>query len=366
MADDMGLGKTFQVLAFLKWLKLFRGEKKPVLVVAPKTLLGNWLEEVDIHLGEDGLGKPLKLYDTHLKEVRKERGRDIKLARETLDLHKIRSADWVLTTYETLRDYQISFAQVSFEVIVFDEAQKIKESGAMVTRGGEGAECRNLAYLDDGNSGREQPDGFMDVVRTSHGRAGSDIAGRVSEKRFVKTKDADLSSIRKLLSEPSEEKGILIPPLMLRRMKEDVANLPKKHIKARRETMPKEQAEAYSQIVQAKNAGRLNALAALQAIRNVSLHPDLQTKIDFSDPKSINAFIRKSARMAILFDILDEIKVNDEKALVFIDLRRAQSLLAELIKAKYRLDYLPYVINGETPTRKGMRSERVSRNDVDH
>ena len=84
--------------------------------------------------------------------------------------------------------------------------------------------------------------------------------------------------------------------------------------------MPKEQAEAYSQIVQAKNAGRLNALAALQAIRNVSLHPDLQTKIDFSDPKSINAFIRKSARMAILFYILDEIKEKNEKALVFMGL----------------------------------------------
>jgi hypothetical protein len=365
MADDMGLGKTFQVLAFLKWLKLSRGEKKPVLVVAPKTLLGNWLEEVDIHLGEDGLGKPLKLYDTHLKEVRKERGRDIKLARETLDLDKIRSADWVLTTYETLRDYQISFAQVRFEVIVFDEAQKIKESGAMVT---EAARAQNAATLRILMTGTPVENSLMDLWTLFDvawpGRLG--YSGQSFRKEFVRTKDADLSSIRKLLSEPSEENGILIPPLMLRRMKEDVTNLPQKHIKAQRETMPKEQAEAYSQIVQAKNAGRLNALAALQAIRNVSLHPDLQTKIDFSDPKSINAFIRKSARMAILFYILDEIKEKNEKALVFIDLRRAQSILAELIKAKYRLDYLPYVINGETPTekrdaiRKGFQKRRGS------
>lgn len=296
-----------------------RGEKKPVLVVAPKTLLGNWLEEVDIHLGEDGLGKPLKLYDTHLKEVRKERGRDIKLARETLDLDKIRSADWVLTTYETLRDYQISFAQVRFEVIVFDEAQKIKESGAMVT---EAARAQNAATLRILMTGTPVENSLMDLWTLFDvawpGRLG--YSGQSFRKEFVRTKDADLSSIRKLLSEPSEENGILIPPLMLRRMKEDVTNLPQKHIKAQRETMPKEQAEAYSQIVQAKNAGRLNALAALQAIRNVSLHPDLQTKIDFSDPKSINAFIRKSARMAILFYILDEIKEKNEKALVFMGL----------------------------------------------
>jgi hypothetical protein len=365
MADDMGLGKTFQVLAFLKWLKLTRGERKPVLVVAPKTLLGNWLEEVEIHLGEDGLGKPLKLYDKHLKEVRKERGRDITLARETLDLDTIRSADWVLTTYETLRDYQISFAQVRFEVIVFDEAQKVKESGAMVT---EAARAQNAAALRIMMTGTPVENSLMDLWTLFDvawpGRLG--YSGQSFRKEFVKTKDADLGSIRKLLSEPSKENGILIPPLMLRRMKEDVANLPKKHMEPRRKDMPKEQADAYSQIVQAKKAGRLNALAALQAIRNVSLHPDLQAKIDYSDPRSIDAFIRQSARMTILFDILDEIKKNNEKALVFIDLRRAQSILAELIKARYRLDYLPYVINGETPTekrdaiRKGFQKRRGS------
>jgi len=170
MADDMGLGKTFQVLAFLRWLRLTRGNKNPVLVVAPKTLLGNWLEEVETHLGEEGLGEPLKLYDKHLKEVRKERGRDINLARETLDLEKIRSADWVLTTYETLRDYQISLAQVNFEVIVFDEAQKIKESGTMVTEAARSQKAAALRIMMTG------------TPVESHGPVGSDIADRALEK----------------------------------------------------------------------------------------------------------------------------------------------------------------------------------------
>ena len=150
IADDMGLGKTFQVLAFLRWLNLeLRAEGQAstgpkVLIVAPKTLLGNWLEEVELHLPEDGLGKPALMFGENLKTYRKEKGRDILVGRDVLDREKIQHFDWVLTTYETLRDYQISFAAIGFEVIVFDEAQKVKESGAMVT---EAARSQKAASL---------------------------------------------------------------------------------------------------------------------------------------------------------------------------------------------------------------------------
>jgi len=63
LADDMGLGKTLAVLAFLAWL---RGSGatvgRPILIVAPKKLLENWLDEVAKHLGPDGLGRPVLVY----------------------------------------------------------------------------------------------------------------------------------------------------------------------------------------------------------------------------------------------------------------------------------------------------------------
>jgi HJR/Mrr/RecB family endonuclease len=55
-----------------------------------------------------------------------------------------------------------------------------------------------------------------------------------------------------------------------------------------------------------------------------------------------------SARFKALFEILDDVRSRDEKALIFLDLRRAQSVVADLIKHRYNLDFLPYVINGET------------------
>ena len=50
-----------------------------------------------------------------------------------LRFRRLRQADWVLTTYETLRDYDRDFGQVRFSALLFDEAQKIKTPGVRVT-----------------------------------------------------------------------------------------------------------------------------------------------------------------------------------------------------------------------------------------
>ena len=61
-ADDQGLGKTLQTIAFLSWLQenMRYGpdkDKKPILVVAPTSLLKNWGNEVIDHMtSEFGLG----------------------------------------------------------------------------------------------------------------------------------------------------------------------------------------------------------------------------------------------------------------------------------------------------------------------
>ncbi len=52
LADDMGLGKTFQVASFIHTL-LERGLAKRILIVAPKTLLGAWENEVSTELEMD-------------------------------------------------------------------------------------------------------------------------------------------------------------------------------------------------------------------------------------------------------------------------------------------------------------------------
>ena len=67
-ADDQGLGKTLQTIAFMAWLQNQMNlgpshEKKPILVVAPTTLLKNWAAEVETHMHDMfGLGTRIDAY----------------------------------------------------------------------------------------------------------------------------------------------------------------------------------------------------------------------------------------------------------------------------------------------------------------
>ena len=44
LADDMGLGKTLQTIALLA--RIYPGQKKPTLIVMPRSLLFNWEREI--------------------------------------------------------------------------------------------------------------------------------------------------------------------------------------------------------------------------------------------------------------------------------------------------------------------------------
>ena len=60
-------------------------------------------------------------------------GSDLARGGASLRTEEIESAGWVLTTYETLRDYHHSFAMIRWQVLAFDEAQKIKTPRTLVS-----------------------------------------------------------------------------------------------------------------------------------------------------------------------------------------------------------------------------------------
>jgi hypothetical protein len=60
--------------------------------------------------------------------------RDVDRGTPALDQRRIQQTNWVLTTYETLRDYHLSFAAVPFACVVFDEMQKVKSAASLASR----------------------------------------------------------------------------------------------------------------------------------------------------------------------------------------------------------------------------------------
>ena len=107
LADDMGLGKTIQVLAHLLSEKAQGRLQAPVLIVMPTSLVPNWQSEAA------RFAPTLKLLTLHGG------GRKAHFARGA-------EFDVILTTYALLpRDFD-ALAALRFDLVVFDEAQALK------------------------------------------------------------------------------------------------------------------------------------------------------------------------------------------------------------------------------------------------
>lgn len=114
LADDMGLGKTVQTLAHLALEKQQGRLRKPSLIVAPVSTLGNWQQEVQRFTPELSV---LLLHGSR--------------RRESFSL--IATVDVVITGYSLLQlDSQVLLAQ-DFYLLILDEAQTIKNPRAKVS-----------------------------------------------------------------------------------------------------------------------------------------------------------------------------------------------------------------------------------------
>lgn len=118
LADDMGLGKTVQVLALLLAGKHARGDgdaPRPSLVVAPRSLVYNWLDEAA------RFAPSLATLD-YTGAARKD-------LRRRFDDH-----DLVITTYGTLRRDAAALARLRFRHAILDEAQAVKNASSQTAK----------------------------------------------------------------------------------------------------------------------------------------------------------------------------------------------------------------------------------------
>lgn len=117
LADDMGLGKTLQAISLLAGLRegviesRTPDERRPHLIVVPPSLLFNWEHEID------KFAPSLKVF----------------LYAGTSRRADFSEGDIVLTTYGIVRRDIETMKDVAFDVIIFDEAQTVKNIHAGMT-----------------------------------------------------------------------------------------------------------------------------------------------------------------------------------------------------------------------------------------
>jgi len=340
LADDMGLGKTVQVLAMLEERRQKRfaatpearkgkarisgnGPIAPSLVVAPKSVVFNWIQEA-------------KRFTPQLK-VLDHTGADRLKPGEHFENH-----DLILTTYGTLRNDAVEFKDVQFDYCVLDEGQMIKNATTQSAKATRLLMANHRLVLSGTPIENHLGELWSLLEFLNPGMLGSATVFKVSGPG---ARNPD-SETRALL-------GKALRPFILRRTKGQVAReLPEKLEQTLYCDLDSKQRKLYNELRdhyrrsllnqverEGMNKSKIQILEALLRLRQAALHPGLIDGSKKSHP---------SAKLEVLLPQLEQIMEEEHKVLVFSQFTSFLAILREqLDKQKTSYAYL----DGQTRAR---------------
>jgi hypothetical protein len=369
LADDMGLGKTLQLLTLIAAAGEAKRDMAPALVVAPVSLLENWQEEIERFFVKDAI-PILTAYGDALAHLRVPRANiDEQLQREGLinflKLGWRGNAKIVLTTYETLRDLEFSFAAEKWSIMVCDEAQKIKNPNALVTRA---AKKQNVQFK-IACTGTPVENTLADLwCLFDFVQPG--LLGALNDfgQRYRKPIEAETQEEKARV----EELRTLIRPQILRRTKKDVATDLKDKIiveDCSRLPLSAHQRMLYGQAIELfsrRNDPNVvtpfkNHLSLLHYLRLICVDPRRYGLNEFrADP--LQEYRKRAPKLDWLLLKLAEIRMRGnggEKVIIFCEFRAIQRLLRHYIEETF--GYVADIINGDTPASASHAASRQKR-----
>ncbi|HEX8866714.1 MAG TPA: DEAD/DEAH box helicase, partial [Lentzea sp.] len=336
LADDMGLGKTVQLLA-LEALNRAGGKRPPTLLVCPMSVVGNWQREaarftpelsVHVHHGADRL--------------------DGDALREAVESH-----DLVLTTYALAARDADALSDLTWDRVVLDEAQNIKNSATRQSQAVRQLKARHRVAL-TGTPVENRLAELWSIMDF----ANPGVLGTVNtfRARFAvpveRHNDQDAAArLRKITN-----------PFVLRRVKTDpriISDLPDKVEMRQLCNLTTEQASLYQavvndmleQIEDAEGIGRKGlVLATMSKLKQVCNHP-----AHFLGDGSRVA--GRSGKLARLEEVLEEVLAEGDKALCFTQFTEFGSMLVPYLAARFDTEVM-FLHGG---TNKASRDRMVER-----
>ncbi|XP_057737955.1 ISWI chromatin-remodeling complex ATPase CHR11 [Arachis stenosperma] len=315
LADEMGLGKTLQTISLLGYLHEFRGIKGPHMVVAPKSTLGNWMNEIrrfcPILRAVKFLGNPEER--RHIRE-------------ELLVAGKF---DVCVTSFEMAIKEKSTLRRFSWRYIIIDEAHRIKNENSLLSKT---MRLYNTNYrlLITGTPLQNNLHELWSLLNFLLPEIFS--SAETFDEWFQISGENDQQEVVQQLHK-------VLRPFLLRRLKSDVEKgLPPKKETILKVGMSQMQKQYYRALLQKDlevvNAGgeRKRLLNIAMQLRKCCNHPYLFQGAEPGPPYTTgDHLITNAGKMVLLDKLLPKLKERDSRVLIFSQMTRLLDILEDYL-----------------------------------
>ncbi len=318
LADDMGLGKTLQAIALIKSSK----NSHPSLVVAPTSLIFNWLDEIEKFAP-----------DLNANVINGN-----KIEREKALAHT--EADVLITSYGLLKRDIEFYEDFTFNYCFIDEAQHIKNPKSLNAKTAKQIHAKTRFALTGTPIENSLTElwSIFDFILPGYLSTHSDFC-TLYERPITKHNNHE---VLKVLTKK-------IKPFILRRLKEDVLKElpPKIETKVVTELLTHQKKLYLAYLEQTKNEikielsskgyqkSRIKILSALTRLRQICCHPSL----------FIDNYEGSSGKLDLLKEIVTDAVESSHRLLVFSQFTSMLKIIQNMLE---RLNISSFYLDGST------------------
>ncbi|XP_020220338.1 ISWI chromatin-remodeling complex ATPase CHR11 [Cajanus cajan] len=315
LADEMGLGKTLQTISLLGYLHEFRGIKGPHMVVAPKSTLGNWMNEIrrfcPVLRAIKFLGNPDER--RHIRD-------------ELLVAGKF---DVCVTSFEMAIKEKTALRRFSWRYIIIDEAHRIKNENSLLSKTMR-LYSTNYRLLITGTPLQNNLHELWSLLNFLLPEIFS--SAETFDEWFQISGENDQQEVVQQLHK-------VLRPFLLRRLKSDVEKgLPPKKETILKVGMSQMQKQYYRALLQKDlevvNAGgeRKRLLNIAMQLRKCCNHPYLFQGAEPGPPYTTgDHLITNAGKMVLLDKLLPKLKERDSRVLIFSQMTRLLDILEDYL-----------------------------------
>ncbi|KAI5004690.1 hypothetical protein ZWY2020_031933 [Hordeum vulgare] len=315
LADEMGLGKTLQTISLMGYLHEYRGITGPHMVVAPKSTLGNWMNEIarfcPILRAVKFLGNPEER--NHIRENLLQPGK----------------FDVCVTSFEMAIKEKNALKHFSWRYIIIDEAHRIKNENSLLSKTMR-LFSTNYRLLITGTPLQNNLHELWSLLNFLLPEIFS--SAETFDEWFQITGENDQQEVVQQLHK-------VLRPFLLRRLKSDVEKgLPPKKEIILKVGMSQMQKQYYRGLLQ-KDLELINAGGERKRLLNIAMqlrkccnHPYLFQGAEPGPPYTTGDHLVETAGKMVLLDkLLPKLKDRDSRVLIFSQMTRLLDILEDYL-----------------------------------